>query len=568
MDIPAKIGRYEILERVGRGGMGVLYRGRDPVLDREVAIKVMKADFQEDEAARPRFYREAKAAAKLQHRNIVTIFEFGEEDQTPYIVMEFLRGQDLARRLRADPPLTLEEKLDIAAELCTGLHFAHQQGVIHRDVKPGNIWLLPDGSVKLLDFGIATLQSSRLTQPGTTSFGSAAYMAPEHVLGQPIDGRADTFSAGVVLYEIVAGRRPFEAETPTAVLVRIAQDQPEPIDRIVPGLPPALTAAVNCALEKDPQRRFQQAGELATELRIIRATLTARPRTEAPTAHRATQIMPTVEAPVPASDLEVAADQGDQDLGSSIPIVSRPEPIDRRAGTERGPFIVAGATAFVLVSLFLGYLWFAHSDKRTDNRTGSQATSAAPAAPPAGTRLEAGRAERSDTPNRDITPADVDKAADRRRAGVVQPTTKEHAAPAVPVFHGVVSIHGSYPFEVLDGGQVLSASSPSHEVAVKGRRTLRVRSGEYLLDQAITVDPADPPLRDVQLPEPGYLTLRWAAEDCSARIGGTDLGFPPVNDRPIAAGTFLVRFTCPDGTEKQVTVTVRPGERKVESVRW
>jgi len=565
MDIPAKIGRYEILERVGRGGMGVLYRGRDPVLDREVAIKVMKADFQQDEAARPRFYREAKAAAKLQHRNIVTVFEFGEEDQTPYIVMEFLRGQDLARRLRADPPLTLEEKLDIVAELCTGLHFAHQQGVVHRDVKPGNIWLLPDGGVKLLDFGIATLQSSRLTQPGTTSFGSAAYMAPEHVLGQPVDGRADIFSAGVVLYEIITGRRPFEAETPTAVLVRITQDQPQPIDQIVPGLPRALTVAVNCALEKDPQRRFQQAGELATELRITRATLSARSQTEVPTERRPASSAPTVvvEA-VSASDLEVGADEGDEEPGSSIPIVSRPEPIDRRARTERGPFIVAGATAFVLISLFLGYLWFAHSD----NHAGSPATTAAPAAPPAGTPPEGGRAERSGSPNRDITPPAVDKTADGRRAAVVQPTTQEPAAPVAPVSRGIVSIHGSYPFDVLDGGKVLSANSTSHEVAVKGRRTLRVRSEEYLLDQAISVDPADARLRDIRVPEPGYLTLRWAAEDCSARIGGTDLGFPPVNDRPIAAGTFLVRFTCPDGTEKQVTVTVRPGERKAESVRW
>ncbi len=192
---PTKIGRYEVIERVGRGGMGAVYLGRDTVLEREVAIKVMSADFAADETSRPRFYREARAAAKLQHRNIVTIFEFGEEDDTPFIVMEFLRGQDVAKRMRAEPPLTLEQKIDIIAELCTGLHFAHEQGVIHRDVKPANIWLVPDGSVKLLDFGIAKFSSSTMTRQGSV-LGSISYMPPEQINGLEVDGRADVFCGG------------------------------------------------------------------------------------------------------------------------------------------------------------------------------------------------------------------------------------------------------------------------------------------------------------------------------------------------------------------------------------
>ena len=210
---PAKIGRYEIIDRVGRGGMGAVYRGRDTVLDREVAIKVMSSDFAADETSRPRFYREARAAAKLQHRNIVTIFEFGEEDETPFIVMEFLRGEDLSKRIRHEPPLTLEQKIDIIAELCTGLHFAHEQGVIHRDVKPANIWLVPDGSVKLLDFGIAKFSSSTMTRQGSV-FGSISYMSPEQVNGSDVDGRADVFSAG--------RRAVRTAERPQAVRRRLA----------------------------------------------------------------------------------------------------------------------------------------------------------------------------------------------------------------------------------------------------------------------------------------------------------------------------------------------------------
>jgi len=197
---PEQIGRYRLVERVGRGAMGVLYRVIDPVLDREVAIKLMLLDFSEDkEQMRARFFREARAIAKLQHRNIVTVFEFAEENNTPYIVMEYLNGSSLASRMASPRPLSLDEKLGITIQLCDALNYAHQQGVVHRDVKPANVFLLSDGSVKLLDFGIAKLQSSTLTRTAEV-FGSVAYMSPEQVASSNVDGRADIFSTGVVLY--------------------------------------------------------------------------------------------------------------------------------------------------------------------------------------------------------------------------------------------------------------------------------------------------------------------------------------------------------------------------------
>src|SRR5712692_10715046 len=250
---PDKIGRYQVLDRVGRGGMGVLYRGVDPVLDREVAIKLMLADFTEDvEQTWPRFYREARAAAKLQHRNIVTIFGFAEEGNTPYIVMEFLRGTSLASRLTAAPPLTLDDKLEVVAQLCTALNYAHEQGVVHRDVKPANVFILTDGTAKLLDFGIAKVTTSTLTRQGDV-LGSVSYMSPEQVSGSDsVDGRADVFSAGVVLYELLAGKKPFQAEAPTAIIMKILQENPPPLEAIVPGLPAQLVAAVNKALAKNP----------------------------------------------------------------------------------------------------------------------------------------------------------------------------------------------------------------------------------------------------------------------------------------------------------------------------
>src|SRR6476659_8431678 len=174
--IPETIGRYDILELVGRGGMGVLYRARDKTLQRDVALKMMLVDFSHDPTARDRFEREARAVARLQHRNVVTIHELGDADGAPFIVMEFLSGKDLETLLQAETPLTLAAKLDIASQLCEGLAYAHEQGIVHRDIKPGNVRVLEDGTVKILDFGIAKFAVNSVTQSGTV-MGTPSYMA-------------------------------------------------------------------------------------------------------------------------------------------------------------------------------------------------------------------------------------------------------------------------------------------------------------------------------------------------------------------------------------------------------
>jgi len=276
VDTPATIGRYEVIERVGRGGMGVLYRGIDPVLDREVAIKLMLLDFSEDEEQlRARFYREARAIAKLQHRNIVTVFEFAEENTTPYIVMEFLQGTSLADRMKSPLPLSLDDKLNIMTQLCEALHYAHAQGVVHRDVKPANVFLLPDGSVKLLDFGIAKVATSTLTRT-REMLGSISYMSPEQVAGSgTIDGRSDIFSSGVLMYELLTGRKPFDSDAPTATILKILNEPPAPVTSFVAGLPAQLVAAGDRALSKKPEDRFGTAGEFGRELESIRRALRA-----------------------------------------------------------------------------------------------------------------------------------------------------------------------------------------------------------------------------------------------------------------------------------------------------
>jgi len=540
MELPTKVGRYEILERVGRGGMGVLYRGRDPVLDREVAIKVMLADFAEDESARPRFYREARAAAKLQHRNIVTIFEFGEEDQAPYIVMEFLRGQDLLRRMRADPPLTLAEKLDIVADLCTGLHYAHQEGVVHRDVKPGNIWLLPDGTVKLLDFGIAKIESSHITRAGSI-VGTAGYMAPEQVVGESSDGRADIFSAGVVLYELLSGRKPFEAATPTAILARILHDQPDPIERFVPELPPALVATLTHVLERDPANRFQLAGGFASELRAIRASLTSDGSTVI--AADATVVRPIVTPPPPPPQ-------------QNTPV---PFYLDWRQWLRPPLVYVGGAAAFLLLLVLVMSLSGSGKSRPPSDTTASAASSGQSIAP-------------SHPPHPDAAAAPAPPAATKtpavNAAVNAGPAPKDGADTATPSAVAV-SLHGSFDFEVYDGSQLLSQAATEHELTVKGRRVLRLRSDDYLLDRTVSIDPAARRRYDISLEEPGYLTLKWSNENCSARIGRVDLGFPPVINHHIAAGTYRVTFTCPDAPGNHVDVTVEPGGHQVKEVsKW
>jgi hypothetical protein len=271
LDIPKSIGRYEILERVARGGMGALYRARDPVLEREVAIKVMLADFSHDANGRTRFYREARAIARLQHRNIVTLFDYGEDEGNPFIVMEFLQGQTLAARVKHGPPVPLVQALATGAQLCTGLHFAHGSSIVHRDVKPANIWLEDDGGVKLLDFGIAKFGDTDVTQAGDV-LGSISYMSPEQLAGGTIDGRSDIFSAGIVMYELLAGRRPFQGDSPTAIMMKIIHEEAPPLDA-VPGAPPKLRGLIAKALEKNPEKRYQRAAEFASELRDLQISI-------------------------------------------------------------------------------------------------------------------------------------------------------------------------------------------------------------------------------------------------------------------------------------------------------
>jgi len=270
-----RIGRYRVIGRIGRGGMGMVYRGLDETLEREVALKTLTTEGTLDEESRRRFEIEAKAAAKLQHPNIVTVFELSQDRGVPYIAMELLPGTDLEALLRAGEPLLFQEKLEIVIQICRGLSYAHEHGVVHRDIKPSNIRLLDDGTAKIMDFGIAKLGGQNLTKSGMM-VGTVHYMSPEQVRGGALDGRSDIFSAGVILYELLAGHRPFRGEAATEILFKIVHEEPPALDVERLGGSADLQDIVRRALAKTPDGRPPTAAALADELvKIVRGLASA-----------------------------------------------------------------------------------------------------------------------------------------------------------------------------------------------------------------------------------------------------------------------------------------------------
>ena len=251
--------RYEMGSPLGKGGMAHVYRGTDRVLDRTVAIKVLSGKYAGDESFVARFRREAQAAAGLNHANIVGVYDTGDEGTMHYIVMEYVAGETLADVLRREGRLDPDRAGAIGAEVATALQAAHDSGLVHRDVKPGNVMIDRDGRVKVVDFGIARAAADdTLTQTGLV-LGTASYLSPEQAQGLPVDARSDVYSLGCVLYQMLAGRPPFEADTPVSIAYMHVNEAPVPPREIDPSIPPHLDRAVMRALEKDPDARFPAA---------------------------------------------------------------------------------------------------------------------------------------------------------------------------------------------------------------------------------------------------------------------------------------------------------------------
>ena len=260
-----RIGKYEVQDELGRGTMGEVYRAFDPVLKRFVALKTMVVPALEGDDALERFRREARAAALLNHPNIVTVYDFGKEGSLLYMAMELLKGTDLRGAIDDEMLPTLDERLEVMEGVLAALEYAHAEGVVHRDIKPANIHLGPGRHVKIMDFGLARVGTSEMTQEGIV-LGTPNYMSPEQALGDRVDGRTDLFSVGAVLYELLTGHKPFEADSTPSVLFQVVHKEAPPVQRWMPETPAPVCELVRRALQKDREARFQSAAEMRAAL--------------------------------------------------------------------------------------------------------------------------------------------------------------------------------------------------------------------------------------------------------------------------------------------------------------
>jgi serine/threonine protein kinase len=320
-----RLGPYEILSPLGAGGMGEVYRARDPRLGRDVAIKVLPGDVASDSTRRQRFEQEARSASALNHPNILTIHDIAETDGTLYIAMELVEGRTLRELIVSGDPLPTRKLLDIAVQTAEGLSKAHAAGIVHRDLKPENLMVSKDGYVKILDFGLAKLtepiseQASVLptavaapTQPGTV-MGTAGYMSPEQASGQPVDFRSDQFSLGSILYEMATGKKAFQRKTGAETLVAIIRDEPEPLGQAAPKSPAPVRWIVERCLAKDPEERYASTKDLARDLKSVRDHLTETPVSgalepaEPPRARRRGWLLPAALAFVAGAAMAIFA---------------------------------------------------------------------------------------------------------------------------------------------------------------------------------------------------------------------------------------------------------------------
>jgi len=380
----SSVGRYRIVRFLGAGAMGEVYLAEDPQIDRQLAIKTVRliGRPQEIDDRKKRLLREARAAGRLLHPNIVTLFDAGEAEGLLYLAFEYVEGTDLAARLDSGARLKLREVLRVARQAADALDFAHSQGIVHRDIKPSNILLDRAGRVKVADFGIAKMagQSTELTMAGSV-MGSPQYLSPEQIKGEDLDGRSDIFSLGVVIYEILSGKRPFEGDTITTLVYQILHKEPPPISELR-AVPPRLEALMRRMLAKDRDDRLAAAGEAARELAVIEMELSDEtlsapagpalleetfvlPRKASTGAAVAVPPpglagVPPTRSTVPASPATTPSVPPPSAAPPPIPAPAVAPPPVRAAGSSKGPLVFVAVFALLMLAAMAGGAWYAY----------------------------------------------------------------------------------------------------------------------------------------------------------------------------------------------------------------
>jgi eukaryotic-like serine/threonine-protein kinase len=371
--MPEKLGRYEIVRELGKGAMGVVYEGRDPNIDRRVAIKTARRDILEAsgmaEEMMERFLREAKAAGMLNHPSVITIFDAAEENGIAYIAMEYLEGGDLLDALEKRNAFSVEQIADIGATICEALAAAHDHGVVHRDIKPANIMMPDTGPLKVADFGIARVSDSNLTQEGAL-IGTPHYMSPEQFMGQKVDGRSDLFSTAVILYEMITGEKPFSGEALSTVMHHVVKTKPTMPNELNFAVPIPLSQVVMKALSKPPNERYQDGRAMAVALRESvkpnpNDTLLGLKSVPADGATLVTPPAPQADATVvsQAAPTQAPSDQNatlervavDSPTVTAPTVTAAPEEPASPPASSRPPFIILVAGIVLVLAIVIGF---------------------------------------------------------------------------------------------------------------------------------------------------------------------------------------------------------------------
>ncbi|HEY3883843.1 MAG TPA: protein kinase [Vicinamibacterales bacterium] len=519
-------GRYQLQEKLGQGGMGVVYKAFDTVLERAVALKLMLSAEELDPELRTRLFREARAAGNLKHPNIVTIYDLGEHEGQPYIAMEYLDGEDLQRRLARSDKMRLGYKLDLAIGICNGLSHAHAHGVVHRDIKPANIFITDAGHAKLVDFGLARLMSSQLTRSNML-MGTINYMSPEQVRGERADHRSDIFAVGVMLYELFGGRKAFEGDSVASTLYKILQEVPEPLSNVDPTLPRELTVIIERALAKTPSERYQTMEALGHDLEQYRDHYRA--------SGPSTPVGVTIPAiPAPASPAD-AARYADSTVvvaslsarpGSGAGTTEKPQ-----SGGRRRPWLVPAVVAIVIATAGSGAWLVLHRSAGSLSPSVEAPAHNAQPAPPATNR----------SPVAAATPPSVNPPA----PSIPPPAAPPHADDSVPerlrAAHQALDVR-DYQAALTGAGAVLAVDPRNAEAA-----RIRAAANRGVLAEAR--DAAAKSSGKNARSKPDETATKSAPHSSSAPIAEPPAGPPSIATMPsVSSGAPVVSPAAPAPT--------------------